>query len=215
MKIPFTIDQFLEVFKDYNKAVFPMQVVLLLLAIAAVVLAIRNLASNNKIIAAILAFFWLWMGIGYHFLFFSTINKAAYLFGVLFIVQGILFLIQGLKKQPLTYRFEPGIKGWIGSLFIIYALVIYPILGFIDGHEYPYSPTFGLPCPTTIFTFGLLMWTPSKVPWTILVIPFLWSIIGFFAAVSLGIIEDIGLLVAGVTAILALSWQNRTIDSYQ
>ena len=31
MKPPFTIDQFLEVFKNYNQAVFPMQFVLYML----------------------------------------------------------------------------------------------------------------------------------------------------------------------------------------
>jgi hypothetical protein len=52
--------------------------------------------------------------------------------------------------------------------------------------------------PTTIFTSGILLWTRSTLPKILLVIPLLWSIIGFSAAVSLGIREDIGLLVAGV-----------------
>ena len=51
---------------------------------------------------------------------------------------------------------------------------------------------------TTIFTFGILLWTRSKLPKILLGIPLLWSTIGFSGAVSLGIREDIGLLVAGV-----------------
>ena len=36
------------------------------------------------------------------------------------------------------------------------ALVAYPVLSAMLGREFPEMPTFGLPCPTTIFTLGLL-----------------------------------------------------------
>lgn len=48
-----------------------------------------------------------------------------------------------------------------------------PSLGVAIGHTYPAQPTFGLPCPTTIFTFGLLLWVRPPVPWSLLVIPVL------------------------------------------
>jgi hypothetical protein len=81
------------------------------------------------------------------------------------------------------------------------------VLGHLFGHIYPKSPTFGLPCPTTIFTFGLLLWTDKKIPKYVLVIPFLWSIVGFSAAVNLKVYEDFGLLVAGIigTVLILLS----------
>jgi hypothetical protein len=90
-----------------------------------------------------------------------------------------------------------GWRGVLGSIVILYGLLIYPILGHAIGHVYPGNPTFGAPCPTTIFTFGILLWSVG-LPRYVLIIPTLWSIIGFFAAVSLGIREDIGLLVAGL-----------------
>jgi hypothetical protein len=86
----------------------------------------------------------------------------------------------------------------------------YPLLGYLQGHIYPAAPTFGLPCPTTIFTFGILLWTDKKLPVITLVIPFLWSLIGFSAAFSLGIREDTGLLIAGLlTTIMILIWNKR------
>ena len=64
---------------------------------------------------------------------------------------------------------------------------------------------FGLvPCPTTIFTFGMLLLAgrPRRL---LLWLPLLWSAIGFFAAIKFGIREDIGLLLAGmVTAVIIL-----------
>jgi hypothetical protein len=55
---------------------------------------------------------------------------------------------------------------------VVFALVLYPVIGYTFGHIYPSSPTFGLPCPTTIFTFGIFLWSDKRLPVAILVIPF-------------------------------------------
>ncbi|MBK7342384.1 MAG: hypothetical protein IPJ06_04260 [Saprospiraceae bacterium] len=107
------------------------------------------------------------MGTIYHLLYFARINKAAYLFGGVFILQGLLFFYQGVLNDKLSYKFRFDKFGWVGALLIIFALIIYPYLGYIFGHIYPTSPSFGLPCPTTIFTFGILMWFNKKMPLTI------------------------------------------------
>jgi len=83
------------------------------------------------------------------------------------------------------------------------------VLGYNLGHVYPYSPTFGLPCPTTIFTFGILLFTNEKMPVHLLIIPLLWSVIGFTAAINLIIYEDTGLLIAGLTTFTLLLISNR------
>jgi hypothetical protein len=66
------------------------------------------------------------------------------------------------------------------------------------------------PCPTTIFTFGLLLWTRGRVPGWLLAVPTLWALIGFTAALTLGILEDTGLLVAGLLGTGLLLYRNRT-----
>ena len=80
----------------------------------------------------------------------------------------------------------------------------YPALGDALGHRYPAAPTFGLPCPTTIFTIGLLLWAAHRMPRAVLVIPIVWAVFGFQAAVFLGVREDLGLLVAGASAAMLL-----------
>jgi hypothetical protein len=200
MKLPFTIEQFLAVFKAYNQSVFPLQILFYLLALVIVFLSVKKMAASDTIINALLAFLWLWMGVVYHLLFFTAINQAAYLFGGLFIVQAVLFLYNGVIRKKLSYHFQPDGTGFLGATLLLYAVVIYPLLGYFAGHFYPALPTFGVPCPTTIFTFGILLWSRNKVQWWILLIPFLWSIIGVSAAVNLGIWEDTGLFLAGVVA---------------
>lgn len=211
MKTPFTAEQFLEIFKTYNQAVWPMQIVFYLLGIVAIYLTFKPTPKSHKVISGVLFFFWLWMGVVYHLIFFTTINKAAYLFGAVFILQSMLFLAYGVFQSKLSFAFRYDRYGMVGIILIVFALIIYPVLGYSAGHVYPYSPTFGLPCPTTIFTFGLLLLCEKKCPLGILVIPFVWSIIGFTAAFHFGVVEDIGLLVAGVLTLILVIVRNRTM----
>lgn len=197
MNLPFTTDQFLHIFEQYNLALWPAQILLNLIAVVALVLAVKR-PNSDKTVGMILAFLWLWIGTVYHLIFFSSINPAAILFGILNIVQALLFTYYTLIKPKLSFAFAGDVSAIVGTIFIFYALIIYPVIGYFLGPVYPKSPTFGLPCPTTIFTFGLLLWTSVRVPKALLIIPFVWSVIGFSAALTMGIHEDIGLLVAGV-----------------
>lgn len=209
MNLPFTTEQFLSVFEQYNQAVWPFQILSNILALLAVILTIKRIAHSDKIIVAILAFLWLWIGIVYHFVFFVSINPAARIFGTLNILQGLVFAYYGVFRSRLSFQFQSNAHGMTGSILVLYALIVYPLLGYFLGHVYPKSPTFGLPCPTTIFTFGLLFWTNIKIPKPILIIPVLWSLIGFSAALTMGIHEDIGLLVAGMVATTLLLIRDR------
>lgn len=212
MELPFTIQQFLAVFAAYNRAIWPAPVVAYALGLAAVVLAIRRPPVSGRTISTILAIFWLWMGAVYHILFFSEINPAAYLFGGLFLVQGLLFLIAGGLLGNLDFQIRADLSGIAGGVLVLYAMVIYPALGTFLGHGYPAAPVFGVaPCPTTIFTFGLLLWTRGRAPGWLFIIPALWSAIGFLAALQLGILEDIGLLVAAVVAGTMLLVRNHLL----
>ncbi len=206
--MPFTIEQFLEVFKNYNLAVWPIQLMLFLMGVFIVIFGTRKAPASDKAIAYMLALLWFWMGIMYHIAFFAYINKAAYLFGGLFIIQGILFLV---SRNALVFRFRRDIFGFSGAFLIFFAMVIYPVWGYFAGHVYPASPTFGLPCPTTIFTLGILLWANQKYPGYLLIIPLLWSLIGFFAAYSLGIAEDTGLVIAGIVTAFLLIREKRAI----
>lgn len=66
------------------------------------------------------------------------------------------------------------------------------------GHRYPVTPTFGLPCPTTILTIGLLAWTGFRTSPALWIVPLLWTMVGGSAATLLGMHEDLALPVAGV-----------------
>lgn len=209
MQIPFTTGQFMEVMLRYNEAVWPMQLMFYLLAAVLVLLAVRRSRSGDRWVAGILAFLWGWMGIAYHWLFFTDINPAAWGFGTFFVLQAVAFLAAGVFGDRLRFWFEPDAYGLTGALFLVYGLAIYPIWGALAGHPFPDGPTFGLPCPTTIVTFGVLLWTTRRVPGWVVAIPAIWSLIGTWAAIRLQVPEDYGLLVAGVVGTVMIVLKGR------
>lgn len=213
MKLPFTIDGFLNVFKYYNESVWPIQVIFFILALISVILIAKRNSNSSRIATGTLALFWIWMGLVYHILFFSPINKAAYLFGVVFLIQGLIFLYFGVIKQRIQFEFNLNLSGIAALIFIGYSLILYPLIGYVLGHVYPRSPTFGVPCPTTIFTFGILLFSIHRIPWYIIIIPLVWSVVGFFAALNLLIKEDYGLAIAGIVSTAVLFFNKPKVKT--
>lgn len=197
MKLPFTTQQFLDVFRKYNETVFPLQALFFLLAAVVVFLTVRKASAAGKAVFFTLAAFWLWMGTVYHIAFFSTINKAAFGFGALSVLEGVSLLCFGFANTQ-RFSFRKDVYGFAGSVLMFYALAVYPVIGHFSGHAYPYAPTFGLPCPTTIFTFGILLFSKHRLPFAVVAVPVVWSVIGFSAAFTLSIYEDTALIVSGL-----------------
>lgn len=204
MHLPFTVDEFLAVFARYNERVWPMQLILVGLGLAAVAVAGRPARRNgaSRLVAALLGVLWAWMGLVYHIGFFRAINPAAVLFGIAFVTESVLLLAYGVLGDRLHFRFHADAGGWLGAALLTYALAVYPLLAIAFGHAYPRTPTFGLPCPTTIFTLGLLSWTRPPIPWAVLVVPIAWSFLGTSAAATLGMWEDLGLGLAAALFLL-------------
>jgi hypothetical protein len=209
MKLPFTIEQFIEVFRLYNESIWPMQIFFNLLALVCLYIVFRRTSFSDKFISISLALLWLWMGVVYNIIIFASINKAAYLFGSLFIIQSVIFVYFGIIKRSLQFEYQRSFFSYTAIILVIFALIIYPLLGYTFGHIYPSSPTFGLPCPTTIFTLGIILFIRGRIRYLLIVIPLLWSVIGFSAALTLGIFEDTGLLAAGVITVVLVLIKNR------
>ena len=84
--IPFSIDQFLNVFARYNLAVWPAQIFLYAIGLVAMSLALSQKGDFSKSVSLILSVFWIWMGVAYHSWFFSAINRTAFTFAKIFLL---------------------------------------------------------------------------------------------------------------------------------
>ena len=213
MQLPFTVEQFFGVFQAYNSAVWPAQIFLLALAALAVVFIALRRSWSGVAVSAILAVLWIWLGAAFHLAFFARINPVAYGFGALSIVGGLMFAWHGVIRRRLAFSFGKNLRVAIGTALLMFALLIYPIWGTLAGHGYPALPTFGLPCPTTIFTIGVLALASSTSLRAVLAVPILWSLVGSQAAFVLDVKPDLGLLVAGFVAVGLFIWPARARDA--
>ena len=205
MNLPFTPAQFFAVFTSYNEAVWPMQFILVLVAIAMVIAVLRFSERAGRIVSAGLALLWCWLALGYHLAFFWAINPAAPLFAAISLVGAGAFLWLGLFKSSLRFQSGMDARKIAGLAVIIFALAAYPAIGVLLGYHYPATPSFGVPCPTTIFTFGILLMAARPLPRMLLLTPMIWAIIGSSAAFSLGVTQDLSLvLMLGLGAYMLL-----------
>lgn len=200
LHLPFTEAEFLKVFAQYNRALWPVAMLLWLASVLALAAVLRRRPLHG-FISTLIAAQWAWAGAAYHLLLFTRINPAARVFGWMFLLQAGLVIWMGWSGEGLRYVAR-GPRRLVGVAFAAYGL-LYPILAILVVHPYPETPTFGVPCPTALFTTGLLLLvTPARR--LLLVIPLLWSIIGGSAAILLGVETDFALLLAGAALLIAL-----------
>lgn len=185
-------------FAKYNNANWPMQIVAYLLVFIVLFFAIKRTRHSDRLIAAVLAFFWLWIGLRF-WLPFSANMPPFYAVAALFIIQGALFLVEVIKPS-ISYRISTDIYSLTGIVLILYAMVGFPVGAYLVGHIYPQMGMVGMfPCPTVLFTCGLLLCTNSKVQKYMLIIPLLWGFAGVYWT-TVGLVEGAGVVVGAVVA---------------
>lgn len=205
MKLPFTTEQFFKVIEAYNVTIFPAQWIILVLGVFCLFLLHSSYPARNRIIGTYLGALWIWSGIVYHLIFFTGINKAAYVFGGIFILQGLLILFNTYHNNRLNFTFEQKTRAYVGYFFVLYGLVIYPIVSYFVEGSFERTIMIGLPCPTTIVTFGLFILTSKVFPKYLLIIPTLWAIAGLSAAINIGVVQDVMIMISALTALLLLA----------
>lgn len=215
MRLPFTTAQFFDAIRSYNEAVWPWQFALCAAGVAALVLGCVGRRWASRACWTLLAVLWAWSGVAYQFAFFARINPAAYAFGVLFLLGALAFLWFGAVRGTSWFRLQRDARTVTGLVLVLYALVAYPVWVSLAGHAYPHLPTFGLPCPTTIFTVGMLSLARGPLPRWVFVAPVAWCAIGVQAAFLLDVAPDLGLGVAGLVAVLVAIRRNASLRLLQ
>lgn len=199
MRPPFTEADFLALFARYNEALWPAAAALWLWTCGTAVLIARRGRAPFSIRALLVAH-WLWSGAVYHLALFTSINPAAWLFGALFVAQAVMFATSAHMRKQLELT-SSAVRLTTGAGLVAYSLG-YPLLVLASGLQYPAMPTFALPCPTTLFTAGVLVAADPPLPRRLFVIPILWSLVAGTAAVSLGVTPDYALFAAAIAMVM-------------
>ncbi len=195
--LPFTHEQFLDVFGRYNQALWPVVLALWLVSAAALVWLARAGRRVSRAIAGLLAFNWAWSGIAYHVAFFTAINPAAWLFAALFLCEAAGLLWLGIVRGRLQFSLDSTPRRLVAIVFVAYSF-LYPAINLLTGHSWPRAALFGVPCPTTLFTVGLLLAADPPLAWSITFVPILWALVGGSAASLLDVPADFALFAAAV-----------------
>lgn len=209
--LSFSLNELYAMYAAYNAALGVWQLVAGGLMVLFAVLAFTGKAWLNRWISLWLALLWIWTGVVYHWLFYADVHAAAKYFAAGFVLQGLLIMYEGIKEKSLWFGYRGGACGVTGLLFVLYALVGYPILSLKLGHGYPVLAAFLLaPVPVTIYSLGLLLWTYKRVPEYLLIIPIVWSIVGTSVA-AIGVYQDLGLLAAGLMSAIMIHRHNKVM----
>jgi hypothetical protein len=204
MNTPFTRDQFFDVLAAYNTTLWPFVLTLWVVTVVVVIRLFRQRQPSGRLMTGLLAVHWAWAGVAYHAAFFTRINPAAPLFATLFVVQAGLFTWYGPLRDRLHWSSPHRPRStwqFVALILIVYGL-LYPLLARAEGHLFPRLPTFGVPCPTTILTIGLLLAADPPVPRLLSVIPIAWAGFGGQAAFLFGVRTDLMLLASGVAMLV-------------
>lgn len=208
--LPYTGEVLLSLFEQYNRAVWPALIAAYALGALAVALAFRPMPAGGRIVAAVLAAFWLWTGIVWHLGWFAGINFLAFGFGPVFVVQGLLLLWTGVVRGRIAFRYTPGPGAWAALALIALAVALPPLAARLEGAGWTAAAAFGVaPGPTVLFTFAMLLLARPRAPLHLAAIPLLWALAAAAMAWVLRLPGDLVLALAGVAASFLIPWMNR------
>jgi ATP/ADP translocase len=92
------------------------------------------------------------------------------------------------------------LQAYFGYFFILYGSIIYPVVGYLIEQNLFRTISIGLPCPTTILTFGFFLLCDKKFSLYLLIIPTLWAVIGISTVINLGLYQDSMMIIAAIIA---------------
>jgi hypothetical protein len=79
MQLPFTREQFFDLFVAYNETLWPAVVALWTASAVIVALRLSGRHPHDRSVSALLAAHWAWSAVAYHVAFFTRINPAAWI----------------------------------------------------------------------------------------------------------------------------------------
>jgi hypothetical protein len=211
VQLPFTRTEFFDVFGAYNSALWPAALALWVLSIAVLVFAARARKPPDRALSALLTVHWVWSALAFHAAFFTAVNPMAWAFAALFSVQAAALAWHGVIRRRIRFSTGHSWRDVIGGALISYALA-YPLINLAQAdHVLLREPTFGVPCPTTILTIGLLL--PAAMPsWRLAVIPIIWSVIAGSASFFFGVYTDLVLLLAAPMWVISLAMPGPPVN---
>lgn len=85
-----------------------------------------------------------------------------------------------------------------------FAAVLNPLKDKLTGGIPNKTTSPGLPCPATFLAFGFFILTKNKFPRHLLIIPWVWALIGLIAAANFGVYQDFMIIIFATASVFVL-----------
>ncbi|MGB7532059.1 MAG: DUF6064 family protein [Halobacteriota archaeon] len=190
----------------YNNAIFPMQIVTLIVAIILTCLLFAKPGVKiNNLMKAYLAFTYAWIGVMFAIISVPpSLSPQFPILGIILIVIALLFAMDIFAGKTEFKLPDRGQRYF--TLFLIgCAFILYPLIGWIIHHHSLMTMLLGVfPCPTTIFSIALLAGAIPKVDKKVFVLLLCVALSSGIFGPMMGIYVDFLLLVPGVYGLVML-----------
>jgi hypothetical protein len=153
--------------ESYNRDIYPGQVVAVGAGIVLLWMTVVARAGAGRIVAAILALAWVWVGWAFHWQRYTTINWAAAYLALAFWFEAGLLSILAVFHAIDRERVPSARVRSIGLMMAVGSVLAYPLAGVAAGRPWGQAEVFGvMPEPTALATLGLLLaGTQPYVKW--------------------------------------------------
>jgi hypothetical protein len=193
----------------YNERIFPIQVVTAAVAIILVALLfILPGVATTILLKTYLSIIFGWIGVALLFLMGDLRKRMPFIpfaTAAAYFPLAIIFILDIFSMQTAYEISRPDWRLYVSLFMMVWGVIIYPVTGYLIGHRYPRVPLFGaMPCPTNIFTIGVLTaFASSQLEMIALFILSSMAVIAAIRAAVIGfdgerIYEDLALLASGI-----------------
>ncbi|MEA2560555.1 MAG: hypothetical protein QOH06_2059 [Acidobacteriota bacterium] len=202
---------------------FPSQAVFYGLCLVAICLLAFRGKGPDRAISFILGTMWAAMALSFSVEVFRMEHLVTWVGLLLLLAQTLIFLWEGILRKDgndrngrrgrLDFQARAGGAPVVGALFLLYSLVLQPVLELVlEPDPFP-LPYLGLPFNAVLFTFGLLLFLREGFPRHVLYVPLIWAALGGLAAFREVEPREWGLLAALLAgAFLALPGRQKLKD---
>lgn len=170
----FSARVYYRLFELHNQALWPAQILMLVLGLAILWLMLRPMRNGNRFVFAALGALWIWIAWSFFLERYGTINWASVYIAPLFALQGLAMIWFGAVRGRLAFAETPRSPELISSALFTFALVVYPLLAPLFGRSWTGAEIFGIaPDPTAAATLAVLANVRQTQIW-LMVVPMLW-----------------------------------------
>lgn len=183
---------------EYNAATWPIQLLLILLAIFVPILLVSRPSRGSTVVAKIyIIVLHAWIAVAYYAVYCADRGYS----NVLGIYWGILSIAWIKDLLQNDTRFTLRNKNKLFGFFVILLPLLYPLASIMRGLSFPYITTPVMPCTVAIYTIGLLLLFASRVNIFIVLLLLNWAMLGVTKTWYFGIPEDFILVLTAIPAL--------------